>query len=67
MCLFERWALSYVDHPDEAQLQWDLYVNLSGRDLLFPEQISLNVLLHCFDSGLSPQTFQSSSTLQSSS
>jgi hypothetical protein len=46
--------------PDEAR-HWLVWcVQLSRHDLLFPERISANPLWHCFDSGLSPQTFQAS-------
>ena len=46
--------------PDEARHWLGRYLQLSGHDLLFQERISANPLLHCFDSGLSPQTFQTS-------
>ena len=38
------------------------YVQLSGHDLLFPQQISANPLPYCFDSNFSPHTFQESWT-----
>ena len=46
--------------PDEAQHRLGQYVQLSGHDLLFPEQILANLLPHCFDSGISPRTSQAS-------
>jgi hypothetical protein len=46
--------------PDQAWHSLGRYVQISGHDLLFPERISANPLQHCFDSGLSPQTFQAS-------
>jgi len=46
--------------PDEAQHRLGRYVQLSGHDFLFPEQISVNPHRHRFDSGISPCTFQAS-------
>jgi hypothetical protein len=56
--------------PDEVKHWMGLYVQLVRHNLLFPERISANLLMHSFDSGFSPQTFQVSwlsSTLQNSS
>ena len=46
--------------PYEARHWLGRYNQLLGHDLLFPELILVNLLLHCFDSSLSPQTFQAS-------
>ena len=43
---------------NEVQHWLDWYVQLSGCDLLFPDWILAYPLLHCFDSGSSPQTFR---------
>ena len=60
MCPFERWC-ALLCRSSLTMLDIDQVAMLISRDkILFPQQILVNLLPHCFDSGFSPRTFQAS-------